>query len=142
VGANPLTEDVELDEPDPALARTVVLEATKPDGQLLHAELIWPVEWIDERAPRRRPDQVAFGEIETTGTRVVAIGPCPELEPQRSSSASHRPMLELTLDDDRSVHVTPNHLRSVDPRPRPPQLRVGETVDTLSGTAHVAAARS
>ena len=35
VGANPLTEDVELDEPDPALARTVVLEATKPDGQMI-----------------------------------------------------------------------------------------------------------
>jgi hypothetical protein len=34
VGANPLTDDVELDVPDPALARTVVFEATKPDGQI------------------------------------------------------------------------------------------------------------
>lgn len=72
VGANPLTEDVELDEPDPALARTVVLEVTKPDGQLLHAELIWPVEWIDEvGASVDGQIEVAFGEIDTMGTARV-----------------------------------------------------------------------
>lgn len=156
VGANPLTEDVELDEPDPTLARTVVLEATKPDGQLLHAELIWPVEWIDEvGATVDGQIEVAFGEIETTGTaRVVAIGPCPELEPGAGALVIGRyrhelvdaPMVELTLDDDsESVHVTANHpYWSVDRQEFTPagQLRVGETVDTLSGTAHVAAARS
>ena len=156
VGANPLTEDVELDEPDPALARTVVLEATKPDGQLLHAELIWPVEWINEvGATVDAQIEVAFGEIETTGTaRVVAIGPCPELEPGPGALVIGRyrhelvdaPMVELTLDDDsESVHVTANHpYWSVDRQDFTPagQLRVGETVDTLSSTAHVAAARS
>jgi hypothetical protein len=156
VGANPLTEDVELDEPDPALARTVVLEATKPDGQLLHAELIWPVEWVDEvGATVDAQIEVAFGEIETTGmARVVAIGPCPELEPGPGALVIGRyrhelvdaPMVELTLDDDsESVHVTANHpYWSVDRQDFTPagQLRVGETVDTLSGTAHVAAARS
>ncbi|MHB8974312.1 MAG: tandem-95 repeat protein [Pirellulaceae bacterium] len=156
VGANPLTEDVELDEPDPALARTVVLEATKPDGQLLHAELIWPVEWVDEvGATVEGQIEVTFGEIETTGTaRVVAIGPCPELEPGPGALVIGRyrhelvaaPMVELTLDDDsESVHVTANHpYWSVDRQDFTPagQLRVGENVDTLSGTAHVAAARS
>lgn len=156
VGANPLTEDIELDEPDPALARTVVLEATKPDGQLLHAELIWPVEWVDEvGATVDGQIEVAFGEIETMGTaRVVAIGPCPELEPGPGALVIGRyrhelvdaPMVELTLDDDsESVHVTANHpYWSVDRQDFTPagQLRVGETVDTLSGTAHVAAARS
>jgi hypothetical protein len=139
LGANPLADDVELDEPGPACARTVVLEARKPDGNLVHAELIWPLELIEETGAAVGGEiGITFGEIETTGTaRVVAIGPCPELEPGPGTLVIGRyrhdvadvPMVQLTLDDgSESVDVTANHpYWSVDPV---------HPVDPVSSPAH------
>ncbi len=153
VGRNPIREQVESVEPDPATWRKISLYMTKESGLGLWIDLLRPLSWIDDRGATvggsvyvEMPDMGAVGDAQVTH-----IGPCPPIEPgdggvvvtgtfKHQADASNK-VVHLQLEDQSEpTGVTDNHpYWSVDRREFVPvgQLRPGELVDTIYGPKHV-----
>ncbi len=153
VGRNPIREQAELVEPDPATWRKISLYMTKESGLGLWIDLLRPLAWIDEHGAipgggiyLEMPDMGAVGYAQVT-----YIGPCPPIEPgdggavvtgtfKHQADASNK-VVHLQLEDQRELTgVTDNHpYWSVDREQFVPagNLRPGELVDTIYGPKHV-----
>ncbi len=153
VGRNPIREQAELVEPDPATWRKISLYMTKESGLGLWIDLLRPLSWIDERGAMvggsiyfEMPDMGAVGDAQVT-----YIGPCPPIQPGdggavvigrfKHEAEANAGVVHLELEDQiEPTGVTDNHpYWSVDRREFVPvgQLRVGELVDTIYGPKHV-----
>ena len=152
-GRNPIREEVQLHEPDPATWRAISLYMTKESGLGLWIDLLRPVAWIEEH--EAEPGGSIYLEMHEMGAvgeaEVVRIGPCPPIEPgdggavvtgrfKHEADASSG-VVHLALEDQfEPTGVTDNHpYWSVDRREfvRVGQLRVGELVDTIHGPKRV-----
>ena len=153
VGRNPIREEVEPWEPDPQTWREVRLHMRKPSGRSLWMTLLRPFIWLQTNdAAVGDTIDMDLHELGASGpAEVTYIGPCPEIPPgddpvvigtfkHEVDENSH--VINLWLEGDaQPTGVTDNHpYWSVDRGQFVPagELRVGETVDTLAGTARVA----
>lgn len=152
VGRNPIREQAELSEPDPATWRQVSLFMKKKSGLGLWIKLLRPQTWIDEhQAAVGSTIFINLAEMGAVGeAQVNEIGPCPAIEPgtgpvvtgtfQHQADARTR-LVRLVLEDQpESTGVTDNHpYWSVDRQEFIPvgQLRIGEQVDTEQGPKRV-----
>ncbi len=153
VGRNPIRDEAELVEPDPATWRKISLYMTKESGLGLWIDLLRPLSWIDERGAMvggsiyfEMPDMGAVGDAQVT-----YIGPCPPIEPgdggavvtgtfKHQADASNK-VIHLQLEDQSELTgVTDNHpYWSVDRQQFVPagNLHPGELVDTTYGPKRV-----
>ena len=153
VGRNPIREAVEPWEPDPQTWREIRLHMRKPSGRSLWITLLRPFIWLQTNdAAVGDTIDMDLHELGASGpAEVTYIGPCPEIPPgddpvvigtfkHEVDENSH--VINLWLEGDAEpTGVTDNHpYWSVDRAQFVPagELRVGETVDTLAGTARVA----
>ncbi len=146
-GRNPIREEVELVEPDPATWRTISLHMTKESGLGLWIELLRPLAWIEEH--EAEPGRSIYLEMHEMGAvgeaEVVRIGPCPPIQPGdggavvtgrfKHEADANSGVVHLELEDQiEPTGVTDNHpYWSVDRREFIPagHLGVGELVDTI-----------
>ncbi|MDZ7615702.1 MAG: hypothetical protein U1E05_01785 [Patescibacteria group bacterium] len=82
-GRNPLREEVDLGEPDPATWRRVELRLMSPGGERAEIEFLWPPKYLEATGATvggwvelDMPEVGAVGQAE-----VVSIGPCPPIPP-------------------------------------------------------------
>ncbi|MDZ4781099.1 MAG: hypothetical protein SGJ19_12670 [Planctomycetia bacterium] len=147
VGRNPLREEVDEVEPDPATWRRIDLEMRKQDGQRLWIGLLRPLDWIEQlnatagaTIPIDLPEMGAIGEAE-----VIAIGPCPPIHSGEGAvvtgtfrhETDGRNVVALRLEgQEKPTGVTNNHRYwSVDRQDyvEVGDLRPGEEIDTIDG---------
>jgi len=148
LGRNPLREEVEAFEPDPATWAKVSLHLEKESGQSVWVELLRPLAWIE--AAGARPGQSFRLELYEFGAvgeaRVLAVGRCPEIEPGtgtvvtgtfRYQADENSHVVNLRLEGETEpTGVTDNHpYWSVD---RSTFVPVGERVNTEFGTRRIA----
>jgi RHS repeat-associated protein len=132
---------------DPATWRLVRLQTAKPAGSdnLVDVELLRPLAWIEEtRAVAGSQIHFELAELGIDGPAcVLAIEPCPEIEPGRGRvitgtfTTARCQYLDLRLaGSDEVLHPTPPHrFFSVDRNDYVPaeDLRPGECLHTRSG---------
>lgn len=151
-GRNPLREQAELDEPDPATWRKISLQMSKASGSTLWIELLRPLEWIDEN--RAAPGNTIYIELHEMGAvgdaEVTAVAPCPAIKPGsgtivtgtfKHQANANSYVVRLKLEDQTELTgVTSNHAYwSVDRQEfvEVGQLRTDELVDTEQGLKRV-----
>jgi hypothetical protein len=82
-GRNPIREQVEGMEPDPATWRKISLYLEKGNGLGLWIDLLRPLEWIEEH--NAKPGSTIFIDLYEMGAvgdaEVIYLGPCPEIQP-------------------------------------------------------------
>jgi hypothetical protein len=154
VGRNPIRAQADLVDPDPSTWRAISLHMAKPTGRSLWIELLRPVEWIEEH--QASIGSTIFVDLHEMGAvgdaEVLAIGPCPEIQPGEGATVTgtfkhevdaDSRVIQLQIEDQpEPTTVTANHpYWSVDRQDFVPagELRNGETVDTQQGLQHVAA---
>ena len=139
------------DEVDPATWRRISLALPKPTGGLIDIELLRPEGWLEmvDAAPGQSIE-LSLPEIGVEGlARVLAIGPCPEIEPGegRVVTATFAHQVDHVLDlhvagQSAPIGITPTHLvYSVDRGDFVPagQLRVGERMQQRDGPISITA---
>jgi hypothetical protein len=152
-GRNPIREEVELVEPDPATWRKISLYMTKESGLGLWIELLRPLAWIE--AHEAEPGGSIYLDMHEMGAvgdaKVMDIGPCPAIQPGdggavvtgrfKHEADANSGVVHLELEDQiEPTGVTDNHpYWSVDRQEFIPvgQLHVGELVDTIYGLKRV-----
>lgn len=152
VGRNPIREQADLVEPDPATWRKISLHMTKESGLGLCIDLLRPLPWIDEH--NATPGSTIFIDLYEMGAvgdaEVTYVGPCPEIQSGEGTIVTgtfkHQAdktsnVVRLKLEDQTELTgVTDNHpYWSEDRREfvEVGELRVGELVDTARGLKHV-----
>jgi hypothetical protein len=155
VGRNPIREQAEGVEPDPATWRELSLYMQKESGLGLWIDLLRPLEWIDEHNAQRGstiyielPEMGAVGDAEVT-----YLGPCPEIKPGKGTVVTgtfkhqadeNSNVVHLKLEGQVELTgVTDNHAYwSVDRQDfvEVGNLRIGELVDTEFGLRKVVSA--
>ncbi|MFO0945669.1 MAG: AHH domain-containing protein [Planctomycetota bacterium] len=155
-GKNPITEQAEECEPDPATWRKISFHMRKESGLSLWFDLLRPLEWIAE-------NNIAVGntvhiELEEMGAvgdaKVTYLGDCPPITPGVGSVVTGKfvhqadeksNVLEIQIEGDKNpVGVTANHpYWSEDRQDFIPvgELRIGEAVKTKQGIKHVVSLR-
>lgn len=151
-GRNPLREQVELVEPDPAAWQRIGLRMRKASGAMLWIELLRPLAWIKEHSAKvggaiyiELPEMGAVGNAEVT-----FVGPCPEISAGpgtvvtgtfKHQTDENNKIVHLELEDQIELSgVTDNHpYWSEDRRDfiAAGELLPGELVDTEYGLKHV-----
>jgi hypothetical protein len=152
VGRNPIREQAELVEPDPASWRKISLHMTKGSGLGLWIELLRPLTWIEEHGVE--PGNTVFIDLHEMGAagdaQVIDLGPCPEIARgngtvvtgtfQHQADANTK-VIQLGLEDQIELTtVTDNHpYWSVDRQDfvEAGKLQTGERVDTEYGLKRV-----
>jgi len=151
-GRNPIREQAELIEPDPATWRQVDLYMTKENGLGLWIGLLRPLAWIE--AHEAKPGSTVYLELYEMGAvgdaEVNYVGPCPEIQPGKGTvvigTFKHQAdkdsnVVRLELEDQLELTgVTANHPYWSEDRQdfvEAGDLRTGELVDTAYGVKHV-----
>ncbi|QDU93359.1 hypothetical protein [Lignipirellula cremea] len=152
VGRNPIHEQVEGIEPDPATWRKISLYMEK-EGELgLWIELLRPLTWIE--AAGAKPGKSIHLDLYEMGAvgnaAVTSLGPCPEIQPGQGTvvtgTFNHQAdensrVIHLKLEDQIELTgVTANHLYWSEDRQdfvKAGSLRSGELVDTAYGLKQV-----
>ncbi len=152
-GHNPIREQAELIEPDPATWRQVSLYMTKENALGLWIELLRPLAWIENHDAK--PGRTIFIDLYEMGAvgdaQVQGVGPCPEIQPGdggavvigtfKHQADENSNVVHLKLEDQIELTgVTGNHpYWSVDRQAfvEVGNLRIGELVDTMYGRKHV-----
>lgn len=152
IGRNPIREQAELVEPDPATWRKISLHMTKDGGLGLWIDLLRPLTWVeDHHASAGGTIFLDLLEMGAVGdAEVVAIGPCPEIQPGKGTVVTgtfkhqadeHSEVVHLKLEDQIELTgVTANHPYWSDDRQEfveVGKLRAGEMVDTEYGLKRV-----
>ncbi len=152
VGDNPSAErDYRIGEDiaDPRLWREMRLRCPKRDGTLADVRMLRPTSWLEERGvqPGGRVD-IEVPECGISGLAdVLEVLPCPEITPGqgRVVTATFHHQAAQTIDVaveglDGPIGSTPNHpfwSETQGEFVRADQLRAGDEVRTLPGTARV-----
>ncbi len=151
-GRNPIREQAEGIEPDPATWRKISFYMTKETGLELWIDLLRPLEWIEEYdAKLGSTIFIDLYEMGAVGNaEVTYLGPCPDIKPGRGTVVTgtfkHRAdkssnVVRLKLEGQKELTgVTDNHAYwSVDRQDfvEVGNLRIGETVDTEYGVRRV-----
>ena len=151
-GENPIREQAELIEPDPATWRKLGLQMTKEDGRSLWITLLRPLDWIESHNVKQGETiQLDLEEMGAVGpAMVLAVCPCPEIEPGEGAvvtgtfqheAGPDTKMLNLYFEGEPSPHgVTSNHpYWSLDRKKFIPagELEINERVDTVLGESRV-----
>ena len=154
IGENPLRDEVDrsLPEPDAATWQALTLVMTKADGKRLDIGLLRPTEWIE--AQNAKPGGTIQLDLEELGASgpatVLSIAPCPPIEEGPGEvvtgtfahESSHQVLDVSIAGEAKPIGVTSNHpFWSVDRNAFVPagELRIGETLDTLTGQTKVTA---
>lgn len=152
VGRNPIREQVETLTPDPETWNEVRFHMRKPSGSSLWITLLRPGIWLElNDASVGESIDLEIHEMGAAGpAEVTYIGPCPPIPPGDgpvvTGTFKHQVdendcVLNLWLEGQAEpTGVTDNHpYWSVDRQQFIPagDLQIGETVDTLDGTAQV-----
>jgi hypothetical protein len=152
VGRNPIREQAEGTEPDPATWRKISLFIRKDTGSGLWIDLLRPSEWIEEHDARTGgtifldlPEIGAVGNAEVTH-----LGPCPPIQPGdgtivtgtfKHQADEYSRLIELRLEGQpEPTGVTESHAYwSVDRQAfvEVGKLDRGELVDTVHGPRRV-----
>ena len=151
-GRNPLREQVEDFEPDPATWRDIHLQMRKSAGGALTIELLRPMEWIE--AYGAQPGSTVHLDLHEMGAvgdaTVIAINPCPPIQTGVGTVVTGKfvhqcapgtGLVYLRIEgQSEPTGVTDNHpYWSVDRQDFVPvgELRVGELVETEFGAKRV-----
>jgi len=152
VGRNPIREQADLVEPDPATWRKISLFMTKESGLGLWMDLLRPLTWIEEH--NAKPGRTIFIDLYEMGAvgdaEVTYVGPCPKIQPGtgtvvigtfKHQADENTNVVHLKLEDQIELTgVTDNHpYWSADRQDfvEVGRLRTGELVDTEYGLKHV-----
>lgn len=154
LGRNPQRDELDdaLVEPEPELGswRSVTLRMAKGDGRLLDIGLLRTLSWIN--AAGAEPGRTVAMDLPEMGAvgpaEILAIGPCPEIEPGEGSVVTGTfthvapgPLTRMEVEGGSEPVVgTPNHpIWSEDRRAfvAMEELRPGERVRTIAGPAAV-----
>lgn len=152
VGRNPIREQADLIEPDPATWRKISLYMTKESGLGLRIDLLRPLTWIEEHDAK--PGGTIFIDLYEMGAvgdaEVTHVGPCPEIHSGdgtvvtgtfKHQADKNTNMVHLKLEGQiESTGVTENHSYwSADRQGFVDvgKLRIGELVDSAYGLKHV-----
>ena len=152
IGRNPIREQADLVEPDPATWRKVSLHMTKESGLGLWIDLLRPVTWIEEHnAEVGGTISIDLYEMGAVGdAEVTHLGPCPKIQPgtgtvvtgtfkhqaDKNTNVVHLKLedqIELTGVTDNHPYWSADRQEFVDAG----KLREGELVDTEYGLKHV-----
>jgi len=149
-GRNPVASDSDRTEPEPTpqTHRKVVFRMNKPDGERIDFALLWPLERIEQTgAAPGTTLRLDMAELGGAGVaEVLRIEPCPPIPDGPGSVVTGKfvhtvqRIVDLKTDDGNTIGTTPNHpFWSEDRQQFLPagQLQPGETVRTLTGTAHI-----
>jgi len=120
VGTNPIREQVETVEPDPATWRKVSLHMRKQNGLSLWIELLRPQEWIKSAGAKvRKTIDLDLAELGAVGeAEVIKIEPCPVIKPGKGTivtgkfvhESDGKNVVELRLEGQAEpTGVTTNH---------------------------------
>lgn len=152
VGRNPIREQADLVEPDPATWRKISLFMTKESGLGLWIDLLRPVTWIEEHnAQVGSTIHIDLYEMGAVGdAEVTYLGPCPKIQPGtgtvvtgtfKHQADENSIVVHLKLEDQIELTgVTDNHPYWSEDRQdfvEVGKLRTGELVDTEYGLKHV-----
>jgi len=151
VGTNPIREQAETVEPDPATWRKISLHMRKHNGLSLWIDLLRPQEWIESTgAEVGKAIHLDLAELGAIGdAEVTKIGPCPPIKPGKGTivtgkfvhESDGKNVVQLRLEGQQEpTGVTTNHpYWSVDRQEFVPvgQLRQGERIDSEFGSSCV-----
>jgi len=157
VGRNPIREQAELAEPDPATWRKISLSMTNQRGLRLWVELLRPQVWIDVHSAK--PGSTVILDLYEMGAvgdaRVDTVEPCPPIAFGPGNVVTGRfrheadpdtVVLQVEFSNGKSLSgVTHNHLFwSEDRQLFVPvgKFKKGERVRTIEGTATVTSVSS
>lgn len=152
IGRNPIREQTDLVEPDPATWRKISLYMTKESGLGLWIDLLRPLTWIEEH--NAKPGSTISIDLYEMGAvgdaEVTYVGPCPPIQPGtgavvtgtfKHQADENSNVVNLKLEDQIELTgVTANHPYWSEDRQdfvEVGNLRVGELVDTEYGLKHV-----
>jgi len=134
-------------EPDWSKCLCVKLEMDQATGDILHIEMIRPIEWFANQSVE--PGARIFLDVAEMGAwgyaRVISVSETPRVKPGRgqvvTATFSHPPstnVLDVTIEgSDKPISVTDNHLFwSVDRQEFVPigEMEIGELVQTFQGS--------
>jgi hypothetical protein len=151
-GRNPIREQADLVEPEPATWRKISLYMTKENGLGIWVDLLRPLAWIEEHDAK--PGSTIFLELPEMGAvgdaAVTYLGPCPKIQigtgtvvtgTFKHQADENTNVVNLKLEDQIELTgVTNNHPYWSEDRQdfvELGRLRTGELVDTVYGLKHV-----
>ncbi len=151
-GRNPIREQAETVESDPATWRKISLYMTKDSGLGLWIDLLRPLTWIEEHDAQ--PGNTIFIDLYEMGAvgdaKVTYLGPCPPIKPGKGNVVTgmfkhqadeNTKVVHLKLEDQIELTgVTDNHPYWSEDRQdfvAVGELRTGELVDTAYGLKRV-----
>jgi hypothetical protein len=151
-GSNPIREQAEGIEPDPAIWRKISLHMRKESGLSLWIDLLRPREWVENVGAR--PGATIFLDLFDMGAigdaEVTDLGPCPPIKPGNGTvvtgkfihqADANSNVIRLRVEGQKEpTSVTSNHPYWSEDRKEYVEvgrLRIGELVNTEFGVRRV-----